>query len=140
VSLTVLTAVVGSWEAPLVSGLERSAADVQVVRRCADLVDWLSAAAAGLARAVVLSAELQRLDRDAVVQLTAAGVAIVGLVDPGDSTAAIRLTNLGVSQVLPADTPIEEIARAVTVAVTELADLPTEQSRARLGVADPGTA
>src|SRR6185312_15107794 len=60
-ALTVLTAVVGEREAPLVSGLERSSAGVQVVRRCADLVELLSAAAAGLARAVVLSADLQRL-------------------------------------------------------------------------------
>jgi MinD-like ATPase involved in chromosome partitioning or flagellar assembly len=139
-TLTVLTAVVGSWEAPLVSGLERSAAGVQVVRRCADLVELLSAAAAGLARAVVLSADLQRLDRDAVIQLTAAGVAIVGLVAPGDPMAADRLINLGVQRVLPADTPTEEIAEAVTAAVAELAQVQAELARARLGLADPGAA
>jgi MinD-like ATPase involved in chromosome partitioning or flagellar assembly len=139
-TLTVLTAVVGSWEAPLVSGLERSAAGVQVVRRCADLVELLSAAAAGLARAVVLSADLQRLDRDAVIQLTAAGVAIVGLVDPGDPAAADRLSNLGVLQVFRADTPTEEIAQAVAVAVADLTEARAELARARLGIADPGAA
>ncbi|MFZ5872503.1 MAG: chromosome partitioning protein, partial [Actinomycetota bacterium] len=59
-SLTVLTAVTGAWEAPLVTGLERGTG-VVVVRRCADLTELLSAAAAGQARAVLLSADLRRL-------------------------------------------------------------------------------
>jgi MinD-like ATPase involved in chromosome partitioning or flagellar assembly len=137
-TLTVLTAVVGTWEAPLVTGLERSAAGVQVVRRCADLSELLSAAAAGLARAVVLSADLQRLDRQAVGQLIGAGVAVVGLANPGDSAAAHRLTNLGVTRVLPADTPTEEIAAAVTAAVAELTQ--HQVAQARLGIADPSAA
>jgi MinD-like ATPase involved in chromosome partitioning or flagellar assembly len=138
VSLTVLTAVVGEREAPLVSGLERSSAGVQVVRRCADLVELLAAAAAGLARAVVLSADLQRLDRDAVVQLTTARVAVIGLVAPGDAAAAQRLTNLGVHRVLPADAPTETIAAEVAAAVTELSD--QFQARNGWGVGDPGLA
>jgi MinD-like ATPase involved in chromosome partitioning or flagellar assembly len=138
--LTVLTAVVGDREAPLVSGLERSAAGVQVVRRCADLVDLLSAAAAGLARAVVLSADLQRLDRDAVVQLTAAGVAVIALFDPHDPAAARRLADLGIRHVVPADTPTEEIAATVTSAVAELSEQQAQAARIRLGVADPGLA
>lgn len=139
-ALTVLTAVVGDREAPLVSGLERSSAGVQVVRRCADLVELLSAAAAGLARAVVLSADLQRLDRDAVAQLTAAGVAVIGLFDPYDTAAARRLADLGVHQVLPADTPTEDIAATVTSAVAELSEQQAQAARIRLGIADPGLA
>ena len=138
--LTVLTAVVGDREAPLVSGLERSLAGVHVVRRCADLVDLLAAAAAGLARAVVLSADLQRLDRDAVVQLTAAGVAVVGLFEPRDSVAARRLADLQVHQVLPADTPTEEIAASVASAVADLSERQAQAARIRLGMADPGQA
>ena len=140
VALTVLTAVVGDREAPLVSGLERSSAGVQVVRRCADLVELLSAAAAGLARAVVLSADLQRLDRDAVAQLTAVGVAVIGLFDPEDAAAARRLADLGVHQVLPADTPTEEIAAAVRSAVADLSEHQTRAARSRLGIGDPGLA
>jgi MinD-like ATPase involved in chromosome partitioning or flagellar assembly len=139
-TLTVLTAVVGDAEAPLVSGLERSASGVQVVRRCADLVELLSAAAAGLARAVVLSADLQRLDRDAVVQLTAAGVAVIGLFDPLDAEASRRLTDLGVHRVLPADTPTETIAATVTSAVADLSEQQTQAARIRLGLADPALA
>ncbi|GLY28417.1 hypothetical protein [Kineosporia sp. NBRC 101731] len=120
-TLTVLTAVVGDREAPLVSGLERSSAGVTVVRRCVDVLDLLSAAGAGLARAVVLSAELQRLDRDAVTRLRLAGLAVVGLAAPGDRAAAERLARLGVDPVLAADTPVEDIAAAVAAAVAELA-------------------
>jgi MinD-like ATPase involved in chromosome partitioning or flagellar assembly/DNA-binding NarL/FixJ family response regulator len=136
-TLTVLTAVVGDWEAPLVSGLERSSAGVQVVRRCADLVELLTAAAAGLGRAVVLSSDLQRLDRDAVAQLTVAGVAVVALVGPGDPAAATRLANLGIRHVLPADTPTEQIAQAVASAAAELTQEQTRAARVRLGIADP---
>jgi MinD-like ATPase involved in chromosome partitioning or flagellar assembly len=139
-TLTVLTAVVGSWEAPLVSGLERSAQDVQVVRRCADLGELLSAAAAGLGRAVVLSADLQRLDRAAIAQLVAAGVAVVGLAAPDDEGAPGRLVNIGVQRVLSADAAISEIAQAVSDAVAELADNPAPARHATLGVADPAAA
>lgn len=139
-TITVLTAVVGNWETPLVTGLERSATGVTVVRRCADLLELLSAAGAGLARAVLLSAELQRLDRDAVVQLTAAGVAVIGLVTPGDFSAAARLEQLGVSRVLPADTPADEVAAVVTAAVEDLAGQQSALMRARLGIADPSAA
>jgi MinD-like ATPase involved in chromosome partitioning or flagellar assembly len=138
--LTVLTAVVGEHEAPLVSGLEHSSVGVQVVRRCADLVELLAAAGAGVARAVVLSADLQRLDRDAVVQLTAAGVAVIGLSDPQDEAGARRLADLGVRHVLPADTPTERIAAAVRSAVAGLSDQQTQAARIRLGLADPGLA
>ena len=63
----VLTAVSDArWEADLVSALGGSEHGVTVVRRCVDLADLLAAAASGLARAVVLSADLRRLDRDAV--------------------------------------------------------------------------
>jgi MinD-like ATPase involved in chromosome partitioning or flagellar assembly len=93
-----------------------------------------------LARAVVLSADLQRLDSDAVAQLTAAGVAVIGLFDPSDAAAARRLTDLGVHQVLPADTPTEEIAARVTSAVADLSEHQARDARIRLGIADPGLA
>ncbi|GAB6901036.1 AAA family ATPase [Kineosporia succinea] len=137
-TLTVLTALVGDGEAPLVSGLERSSAGVTVVRRCVDVLDLLSAAAAGLARAAVLSAELQRLDRDAVTRLKVAGLAVVGLAEPGDRVGAERLTRLGVDPVLAADAPVEEIARAVAVAVAELAG--QKPLLGDLAFGDPGAA
>jgi len=123
-SLPVLTAVTGAWEASLVAGLERSTGDVRVARRCVDLAELLSAAGAGLGRAAVLSADLYRLDREAVVQLLHAGVAVVGLTDPGDDDARRRLADLGVVRVLSADLTAEgaaaEVASAVLEAVEDL--------------------
>lgn len=142
-TLPVLTAVTGAWEAPLVSGLERSPG-VVVVRRCVDLPDLLAAASAGHARAVLLSADLRRLDRAALERLTASGVAVVGLSDPdgpvpgvGSTDAATRLRLLGVRHVVPADAPADVVAEAVTAAVRELEETVTGAAGLPAGLADP---
>ncbi|HSR24771.1 MAG TPA: chromosome partitioning protein, partial [Candidatus Eisenbacteria bacterium] len=124
-SVPVLTAVTGaSWEASLVANLEHSPAGITVVRRCVDLADLLAAAAAGTARAALLSAELRRLDRDALARLAAARVAVVGLVTPGDGPAELRLRQLGVRHLLAADAPTADISAAVGRAMAELAGAP----------------
>ena len=117
-ALQVFTAVTGAgWESELVGALDRADHGVTVVRRCVDVADLLAAAATGIGHAALLSAELRRLDVDAVARLHAAGVAVVGLVEPGDDRAAQRLRQLGVSQVLPADADPEVIVRALRDAV-----------------------
>jgi MinD-like ATPase involved in chromosome partitioning or flagellar assembly len=70
-----------------------------------------------MGQAALLSAELRRLDVDTVARLDAAGVAVVGLVEPGDQQAADRLRQLGVVRVLPADADPEVIAQALREAV-----------------------
>lgn len=116
-SVPVLTAVTDPrWEADIVASLAHDDG-VRVVRRCVDLADLLAAAAAGLARAVLLSADLRRLDRDALTRLAVAGVAVVGLVVPGDEQAERRLRQLGVQHVLPADAPADEVSAALVAAV-----------------------
>jgi Mrp family chromosome partitioning ATPase len=120
-TVPVLTAVAGPREADLVAGLERSRGEVRVARRCVDLAELLSAAASGLGRAAVVSADLYRLDREAVVQLRHAGVAVVGLAEPDDEEARRRLEGLGVGRVLPADIPGEDLAGALVEAVQDLA-------------------
>lgn len=118
-TVPVLTAVTDStWEADLVSALERQDLGVLVVRRCVDVADLLAVAAAGTARAALLSADLRRLDGDALGRLTAARVAVVGLVPPGDEAAERRLRQLGVVHVLAADAGAERISAAVHAAVT----------------------
>jgi MinD-like ATPase involved in chromosome partitioning or flagellar assembly len=120
VTVPVLAAVTGaSWEAALVAGLERTPTGITVVRRCVDLADLLAAASTGTARAALLSAELRRLDRDALARLAAARVAVVGLFSPGDEEAETRLRQLGVVHVLSADSPATDISAAVSAALGE---------------------
>jgi Flp pilus assembly CpaE family ATPase len=117
-ALQVFTAVTGAaWESELVGALDRADHGVTVVRRCVDVSDLLAAAATGTGQAALLSGELRRLDVDAVSRLDAAGVAVVGLVEPGDERAVERLRQLGVRYVLPADADPEAIARALRDAV-----------------------
>ncbi|HEY0870190.1 MAG TPA: hypothetical protein VGD55_07310, partial [Acidothermaceae bacterium] len=124
-SVPVLTAVTDAvWEADLVSAFEHQDFGVVVVRRCVDLADLLAAAAAGTARAVILSADLRRLDRDALARLATAGVAVIGLVaqggKPGTSDdAERRLRQLGVRHVLAADAGPAVISAEVTTAVAD---------------------
>jgi MinD-like ATPase involved in chromosome partitioning or flagellar assembly len=132
--LQVFTAVTGAaWEAELVGALDRDDHGVTVVRRCVDVSELLAAAATGTGQAALLSAELRRLDADAVARLEAAGVALVGLVEPGDVRAAERLRQLGVATVLPADAEPAVIARALCEAA---AGTPTHSR----DVADPRAA
>lgn len=118
--LPVLTAVPGApWEADLVAELERTDHGVTVVRRCVELAELLSTAASGVARAALLSGDLRGLDRDAIARLRSAGVAVLGLVDPGVARAEHRLRQLGIHRVVPADAGAEVVARAVVDAVAE---------------------
>jgi Flp pilus assembly CpaE family ATPase len=133
----VLTAVSDAvWEARLVAALSRGDLGVAVVRRCVDLADLLATAATGQARAVLLSADLRRLDREALTRLAVAGVAVVGLVPPGDEDPERRLRQLGVSHVLPSDASAEAISAAVVEAVVALTPTPSDLS----GLADPRAA
>ncbi|MCK9897564.1 chromosome partitioning protein [Frankia sp. AgB32] len=121
-SLPILTAVTDSdVEAGLVSAFDRRDLGVTVVRRCVDLPDLLAAATTGAARAALLSADLRRLDRDALTRLAMAGVAVVGLIAPGDEDADRRLRQLGVAAVIPADATAEAVAGAVVEASRALA-------------------
>jgi MinD-like ATPase involved in chromosome partitioning or flagellar assembly len=141
VTVSVLTAVTGAWEAPLVAGLDRSPGEVHVVRRCVDLAELLSAAAAGLGRAAVVSADLHRLDREALAQLAQAGVAVVGLHDPDDDAERHQLEALGVARVLPADAAPDRIATALADAAQELLDRqPDRHRRALTAPSDPADA
>lgn len=113
-AVPVLTAVSDArWEAQLVAALGRGDLGVAVVRRCVDIADLLATAATGQAQAALLSADLRRLDREALGRLSVAGVAVVGLVPPGDEDAERRLRQLGVRHVLPSDSTPEGLSAAV---------------------------
>ena len=119
--IPVLTAVSDAvWEAKLVAALAPGDLGMSVVRRCVDLADLLATAATGQARAVLLSADLRRLDRDALTRLAVAGVAVVGLVAPGDEPGELRLRQMGLAHVLASDAAPDLISSAVLEAVDDL--------------------
>ncbi|WP_156160624.1 nucleotide-binding protein [Demequina soli] len=86
--LGVIVAVRGDEEARAVARIDGHPGLV-VVRRCADLVEAVAVARAGLGRVVVLS-DQPHLDADAVAAIRAAGAGIVGVGEAG------RLEALGV--------------------------------------------
>ena len=114
-SLPVLTAIVNpSLEAALVAGFGSHDLGVTVVRRCVDLVELMSAAAAGTARVALLSADLRGLDREAIAHLGACGLSVVGL---ADTEAGERLLHqLGAILVVTAAASPEQVAGAMLAA------------------------
>jgi MinD-like ATPase involved in chromosome partitioning or flagellar assembly len=105
------------WEADLIARLDTSPT-VTLVRRCVDVVDLLSVAASGQAQAALLSADLRRLDVDAIDRLRAVDVVPVGVTTPAGADEAAFLV-VGVRHVVPADAPPEVIATVVLAALEE---------------------
>jgi MinD-like ATPase involved in chromosome partitioning or flagellar assembly len=141
-ALPVVTAIVNpSLEAELVAGFGRHELGVTVVRRCVDLVELLSAAAAGTARVALLSADLRGLDREALALLAGFGLTVVGL---ADSEAQERLLHqLGASLVVASGATPEQVAGAMLAAgdaEPELQGMSAATSVAAPGRADDGQA
>jgi Flp pilus assembly CpaE family ATPase len=101
----------------LTGGLLDAPAGLRVARACPDVAELLAAAAAGVADAVLVSAELPGLDREVLARLGASGLAVVGLA--GHEAAEARLRQLGLAHVRRPDSP--ELAQVVADAVAELA-------------------
>ncbi|HLS44312.1 MAG TPA: hypothetical protein VK045_02650 [Ornithinicoccus sp.] len=112
-SLPLLTAVTPQYEAQLTTRLGQSRT-VHVVRRCADLAELLGAAAAGVARVAVVSAELRGLDRAATQDLTDRGLLVLGVHRPGDEAGQRSLRRWGVQVVLSADVELPGLDAALT--------------------------
>jgi Flp pilus assembly CpaE family ATPase len=118
--IPVVTAMPGApWEPDLVVALESTDHGVTVVGRCVDLPELLASAAVGTARAVLLSADLGGLDREAVSRLGSSGVVAIGLTAAGDAAAETGLRRAGVPRVLPIDAGAAEVARVVIEAVAD---------------------
>lgn len=112
-------------ESDVVAALSARTSGLDVVRRCVDLADLLAAAAAGRASVALVSADLRRLDRDAVARLRGAGVAVVGRHRAGDELARTRLLALGCHLVLADDLPAAGLVAALRQAASpEVAGLP----------------
>ncbi|OJV82091.1 MAG: hypothetical protein BGO37_03535 [Cellulomonas sp. 73-92] len=96
----VLCAVQGAAEAALVQAVEGDGR-LAVTRRCADVVELLAAAEAGLGRLALVSAELDGLDRDAVAALHHAGLRVVCVADQDRPWLTDRLAACGADLVVP---------------------------------------
>jgi Flp pilus assembly CpaE family ATPase len=153
VSIPVLTAADGAaWESRLIAAATAPVSGLRVSRRCVDVVELLAVAAAGQGLAALVDARLRRFDADAVDRLTAAGVAIVGVVEPWGATVVsgataeptdadaapepadrTRLAAAGVEHFVPSDAEPDVLASVVAAAVAEIAGHgPTER-----GFGDP---
>jgi Flp pilus assembly CpaE family ATPase len=120
-SIPVVTAADGAaWEADLIADFANGGHDIEIVRRCVDVIDLLAVASAGQALAVVADAKLRRLDSDAVDRLIAAGVAVIGVsgVDQFSDEALFR--RIGVTQILPWDAPAGVAAAVIRVAISDI--------------------
>lgn len=102
----VLCAVRGPAEAVLVQAVDASGR-LAVTRRCADLVELLAAAEAGLGRLALVSAEMDDLDREVVAALHHAGLRVVCVADQSRPWLTDRLAACGADLVVPppADQP-----------------------------------
>src|SRR6185312_11044153 len=111
---------------------------VAIARRCVDVVELLSVAAAGQGRAALVSAALRHLDADAVDRLIAAEVAPVGVVPRGDSAAEDLLRALGIEHLVPADADPAVVA-SVLVEAVRAAEAPETAARTARMFGDPST-
>lgn len=124
------------WENELVAALDRPGSSMTVVRRCVDIGDVLAIATTGQAAVAIVSADLRRLDTEAVTRLRASGVAVVGVHPAADPRARTRLERIGITVLVPDDAGTDAVLTAVRTAAAELA---TWREPAR-GVSDPRTA
>ncbi|WP_432565612.1 AAA family ATPase [Kineococcus sp. SYSU DK003] len=120
-TLPVVVAIPGPDEARLLAGWEPLRREVVVVRRCADVADVLAAAGAGLARVVVLGADLPGCDTETVASLQRWRVGLLVLLPagPDGEQAERRWRSLGVTRFAVAGRPASELAREVALAVVD---------------------
>jgi MinD-like ATPase involved in chromosome partitioning or flagellar assembly len=101
--LRIVTAGVGAaWESALVQACQDGSVRAVVIQRCYEVGDLLAVAAAGKAELALVAASMRWLDRDTVVRLASAGIAIVGVVQVGDEEAERRLRQLGIDYIAQA--------------------------------------
>lgn len=116
-----LCAVRGAAESLVVRAAEASAGRFMVTRRCADLTELLAAAEAGLGRVAIVSAELDRLDVEAMLTLHRAGVQVVALADAARPWLVDRVQACGADLVVPTPDGLAG-ARTVLESATALLD------------------
>jgi len=112
---------VRAWEAALLAELGAGAGPFTVSRRCVDVVELVAVASSGQARAALVDAQLRRLDPDVIDRLRAAGVAVIGVTEPGSETELERLASCGIEFSVPAGAAANAIRTVLDAALAELA-------------------
>lgn len=138
--ITVITGVTARAEADLATVLG-SAAGLDLVRRCADLAEVVSVAAAGRAQVALISVDLPGLDRSVLSDLAGYGVRVVGVhVDEADERT---LREWGVPWLVPEHADEAEVLDRVRAAAASEIAVPTRKpgdplSAETVGVTDNG--
>ena len=114
-----------SWENDLVAALDRPGSPMTVLRRCVDIGDVLAIATTGQASVAIVSADLRRLDTEAVSALRASGVAVVGVHPAGDDRARVRLERIGISTLVSDDAGSTALLEAARMALADVDGRPT---------------
>ena len=109
-----------SWENDLVAALDRPGSPMIVLRRCVDIGDVLAIATTGQASVAIVSADLRRLDTEAVSALRASGVAVVGVHPAADDRARVRLERIGITTLVSDDAGSTALLDAARAAVADL--------------------
>ncbi|WP_431844137.1 AAA family ATPase [Calidifontibacter indicus] len=114
--ITVITGVTARAEADLATVLG-SAAGLDLVRRCADLAEVVSVAAAGRAQVALISVDLPGLDRSVLSDLAGYGVRVVGV--HADEADERTLREWGVPWLVPEHADEAEVLDRVRAAASE---------------------
>jgi MinD-like ATPase involved in chromosome partitioning or flagellar assembly len=104
------------WEGRLLSGLVASD-QVQIRKRCVDVVELLASAAAGLGVVAFIDAAVADLDADVVQRLRACGVVAVGVIADVDGRERAFLNSAGIDYVVPGNAPASVFASVAGVAI-----------------------
>lgn len=121
-TLPVVVSVPGPGEARLLAGWEPLRRELVVVRRCPDVADLLAAAGSGLARAVVVGADLPGCDSETVDALRRWGVGLLVLLPEGPEGEAAerRWRAVGALRFAGEGRPAADLAREVVLTVEAL--------------------
>jgi MinD-like ATPase involved in chromosome partitioning or flagellar assembly len=111
----------GAWEAALLGQSATPAAALAVVRRCVDAVELAAVAASGQVVAALVDARLRRLDAELVHRISAAGVAVIGVLGADAAGDTERLRAVGISFAVAAGADPAVFADVVQDALAEVA-------------------
>jgi MinD-like ATPase involved in chromosome partitioning or flagellar assembly len=113
---SVITLVDHRHEADLVAALEGQRG-LEIARRCADVAELVSVAAAGAADVALVSGGFRGIDREVVRTLAGHGVGVIGVLAPGDEAGERTLRQLGVRAIVRHGMAAEDLRSVIAAQV-----------------------